>query len=575
MNVVPRILIVEDSPTQALRLELELSRQGWDVACVGSADEALEKLERIAPNLMVVDYYLPGMRGDELCRRVRMNINTRGIPIIMLTCNEDENVEVQGLDSGADDFFQKSSDTEILVVRIRAMLERSPGRSSVLRSEEAAFRRARILTVDDSETYLFHLQSLLGSEGYVVECARTGTEALSRIKNEVFDCVLVDLVMPGMDGIDVCRNIVALRGMLANPLAVLMLTGREGKDDLTRALEAGADDFVGKSSDEAVLKGRIRALLRRKFYQEENERILKTLKDKELEAIRARAEAEAAVAREAQERQRQAEEVAVELREAKEELERSNDELMRFNDELQQFAYLASHDLQEPLRSITSFCHMFEAQYTGQLDEQGRDFIRRIVSGAARMKDLIRSILDYSRVSGNELHPCTLIDCGELVREVIGDLSASIEEADASVTYHDLPVVRGNRSQVLQLFQNLIGNAIKYRSEQPPRIHISAACCGDGWEFTVEDNGIGIAPEHRERIFEIFKRLHDRKTYPGTGIGLAVCRRIAQKHGGRIWVQAAPVAGSIFRFTINRTNEGADHAEFACIAATTEDPCGR
>jgi light-regulated signal transduction histidine kinase (bacteriophytochrome) len=173
------------------------------------------------------------------------------------------------------------------------------------------------------------------------------------------------------------------------------------------------------------------------------------------------------------------------------------------------------------------------------------------------------------------LHPCTLIDCGELVREVIGDLSASIEEADASVTYHDLPVVRGNRSQVLQLFQNLIGNAIKYRSEQPPRIHISAACCGDGWEFTVEDNGIGIAPEHRERIFEIFKRLHDRKTYPGTGIGLAVCRRIAQKHGGRIWVEAAPVAGSIFRFTINRTNEGADHAEFACIAATTEDPCGR
>src|SRR5262249_35208337 len=157
MNESPVILIVEDSATQALRLQLELESQGWGAVTVASADEALAQIEESPPDVMVVDYCLPGMSGDELCRRVRMNINTRSIPIIMLTADEDEAREISGLDSGADDFFKKSADTEYLVIRIRAMLERAKRSGSVLPHAESAFRRANVLAVDDSETYLAHL----------------------------------------------------------------------------------------------------------------------------------------------------------------------------------------------------------------------------------------------------------------------------------------------------------------------------------------------------------------------------------------------------------------------------------
>ncbi|HVT28299.1 MAG TPA: response regulator [Lacipirellulaceae bacterium] len=545
-----RILIVEDSPTQALRLRMDLEAHDWKVTVVGSADEALAQLDRSPPDVMIVDYCLPGMRGDELCRRVRMNINTRGIPIIMLTADESEDTEVRGLDSGADDFFKKSTDTDILVIRIRAMLERPQGEASFVLQSENAFRRARVLAVDDSQTYLSHLSRLLQEEGYSVDTVAEPKQALSRLEASSYDLALVDLVMPELDGIELCRRIVAMRTSLDNPIAVLMLTGREAKEDLTRALEAGADDFVGKSSDQAVLKGRIRALLRRKFFQEENQRILEELKNKELEAVRARAETEAALARAADERRQHAELVAIELRQAKGDLERSNEELLRSNEELRQFAFVASHDLQEPLRSITSFCNLLKEEYQGRLDEQADTFIERIVNGAKRMKALVMDLLAYSRVERDQHVVFQMVNFAEVVEDALANLQAAINETRATISCGRLPMVLGNRVQLVQLLQNLIGNAIMYRSGEPPNIRIDARRTGEYWEVSVSDNGIGISPEHHQVIFEIFKRLHSRDKYPGTGIGLAACKRIVQRHGGQIFVDSQLGSGSTFRFTI-------------------------
>jgi DNA-binding response OmpR family regulator len=562
-----RILIVEDSPTQALRLQLDLADKGWTVECVGNAQDALQLLDKQTPDLMIVDYNLPGISGDEFCRRVRMNINTRGIPIIMLTADEDQSVEVRGLDSGADDFFKKSADTEILVLRIRAMLERTTRGQSVLHQNDTLFQRARILAVDDSRTYLVHLKNLLTGEGYSVETVDRGRSALEKLEHETFDCVLIDLVMPDLDGIEVCRRIIAMRDRLDSPIAVLMLTGREGKEDLTRALEAGADDFVGKSSDEAVLKGRIRALLRRKFYQEENHRILEELKNKELEAACARAEKEAALARAAEERQWIAEKTARELRRAKVELEQANEELVHSNDELRQFAFMASHDLQEPLRSITSFCNLLQESYKGQLDQQADDFIERIVNGAKRMKALVQGLLSYSRLTRADHDSFREADGQKILEDVLEDLRLPIEESGAQVTWDPPPVLYGSATQLTQIFENLIANAIRYCDEDVPKIHIEFNSLPQHCEVAVHDNGIGIAEEHRECIFELFKRLKNRDDTSGTGIGLTICKKIAQRHGGTIWVESGSGKGSTFRFTIATPKEeepGDDSADNLC-----------
>jgi DNA-binding response OmpR family regulator/signal transduction histidine kinase len=267
------ILIVEDSETQALQLRFLLEEGGWEVVRASTAESALEELNRRRPALIIADYHLPGMRGDELCRRVRMNIDTRDIPILILTAEEADGSERAGLDSGADGYVSKSVAPEIFMVRVRAVLRAACERSSALVSGESRFHRARLLAIDDSPTYLSYLAETLSAEGYDVAKAANGEEGLGLIALQAFDCILVDLVMPDLDGIEVCRRINALGRTQDRAMSVVILTSCESKEDMTRGLEAGADDFVGKSSDITVLKARIRALLRRKFFQEENQRI--------------------------------------------------------------------------------------------------------------------------------------------------------------------------------------------------------------------------------------------------------------------------------------------------------------
>jgi two-component system NtrC family sensor kinase len=262
-----RIVVVEDSETQAFKMRMLLEEQGWQVSVAGAAEAALAALGDPLPDLILVDYNLPGMRGDEFCRRIRMNLNTRGIPLLMMTGSAPDAAEISSLESGADDYISKSESSEILLLRIRALLRKAPAQAAILNPQDSAFRSARILTIDDSPTYLAFLSDELRNQGYEVETAASGLEGLSRLADERFDCVLVDLVMPEMDGIEVCRRIAAMRQSLKKRVAVIILTASANKGDLNRGLEAGADDFVSKSSDLAVLRARIQALMRRRFFR--------------------------------------------------------------------------------------------------------------------------------------------------------------------------------------------------------------------------------------------------------------------------------------------------------------------
>ncbi|MEO8605587.1 MAG: PAS domain S-box protein [bacterium] len=222
-------------------------------------------------------------------------------------------------------------------------------------------------------------------------------------------------------------------------------------------------------------------------------------------------------------------------------------ELARSNADLEQFAYVASHDLQEPLRAVASYTQLLARRYSDRLDGDALRFIERSAAAVGRMQALIRDLLAYSRVDtrGGAIQPT---DCGALLVDVLEDLQASIVESGAVITHDPLPVIAGDPSQLRQLLQNLLGNAIKFCGSTPPQVHVSASEAEGAWHFAVRDNGIGIEPEYNERIFIIFQRLHSRRDYPGTGVGLAICKKIVERHGGRIWIDSAVGNGTTVRF---------------------------
>ncbi|MGH8515679.1 MAG: sensor histidine kinase, partial [Gammaproteobacteria bacterium] len=238
-----------------------------------------------------------------------------------------------------------------------------------------------------------------------------------------------------------------------------------------------------------------------------------------------------------------------ELEDANSALKKQAVELARSNAELEQFAYIASHDLQEPLRMVASYTQLLARRYQGRLDGDANEFIGFAVDGATRMQSQIQDLLNYSRLGKKEMD-FEPTDCSAVLDRALVNLKVAVEESRATVTSDPLPAVTADGNQLVQLFQNLIGNAVKFRNHERPLIHVSAKRSGKEWLFSVRDNGIGFDPQFAERIFVIFQRLHAKGEHPGTGIGLAVCKKIVESHGGRIWAEAKPDKGATFYFTI-------------------------
>lgn len=268
-----------------------------------------------------------------------------------------------------------------------------------------------------------------------------------------------------------------------------------------------------------------------------------------MEDITERRQAELTILRLNEELELRVEARTAELNQATAQLQLLNQELRRSNQELEQFAYVASHDLQEPLRAVTGYTQLLMSEYSDRFDDTAKSYAEFVIDGAKRMQQLIQDLLAYSRVGtrGKEFAP---IDCNTVVREAMRNLQVAIAESHAEIILDTLPTLNADHSQLVQLFQNLIGNGIKFCQQDHPRIQIHAMQRKGDFLFQIADNGIGIKPQYLDRIFEVFKRLHTRREYPGTGIGLAICKKIVLRHGGQIWAESTPKVGTTFFFTI-------------------------
>ncbi|HYA16312.1 MAG TPA: response regulator [Bryobacteraceae bacterium] len=554
MERAEQILIVEDSETQAMKLRYLLEGEGWQVARAWTAESALEELNRHLPDLIIADYHLPGMYGDELCRRVRMNVRTRGIPILILTMERNPGSELAGLDSGADDYVSKSVPHEILLVRVRALLRKGSQRPGIWASHEDAFRRARLLAIDDSPTYREHLSTVLNGEGYEVVTAARGDDALERIASEDFDCIMVDLLMPGMDGIEVCRRITEInhRQLDRQPAAVIMLTSSESEEDMTRGLEAGADDFVGKSNDVAVLKARIRALLRRKFFQEDNQRIIEELKNKEIEAVRARAEREA--------------ELHQALKKAYDDLRRTQEAVMQ-QERLRALGQMTSgiaHDINNAISPVSLYIEtLLESE--PHLSARAREYLEITQRAMEDVAHTVGQMREFYRLREPDLMLAP-VDLNRITRQVL-DLTRARwsdmpQQRGAVIDVRtelmpDLGPMAGIESEIREALTNLIFNAVDAMPEGGALTLRTSAGEGDprvssaGYvQVEVADSGAGMDEETRRRCLEPF---FTTKGERGTGLGLAMVYGVIRRHSGEIDIESAPGKGTTVRLRFAAT----------------------
>lgn len=361
--------------------------------------------------------------------------------------------------------------------------------------------RGDILLVDDTPDNLRVLSAMLTNQGFEVRKALNGPRAIASVQADPPDLILLDIKMPEMDGYTVCQQLKA--DPLTREVPVIFISALDDALDKVRAFAVGGVDYITKPFQEMEVLARIEHQLRIQRLQQQ--------------------------------------------------LVEQNAELARSNRELEQFAYVVSHDLQQPLQSISGFAKLIQLKYQNYLDEMALDYLNRINDAGSRMQRLIQDLLTYSRV-GRQDQDFQPIDCNHVLEQVLDNLQIAIADKQVALAYDSLPTITANETQLIQLFQNLISNAIKFvRPEDTPKVKVSAKKQDEQWLFGVHDNGIGIEPHNLEHVFEIFKRTQSAKNYPGTGIGLATCRKIVENHNGQIWVESQLGIGTTFYFTINAT----------------------
>ena len=369
------------------------------------------------------------------------------------------------------------------------------------------------LLVEDNEADCELILRELNKAGFRFssEASQTAEESRSRVRSFRPDVVLADYNLGQWRGIEAVE-ILRKEGL---DVPVILVTGALGDTTAVECIKQGATDYVLKDS-----LAKLPYAIRRALHEQQLRR---------------------------------------QRREAEEELGRKVKELARSNQDLEQFAYVASHDLQEPLRMVAAYTQLLAEKYQGKLDEQADKYIHYAVDGAMRMQTLVQDLLAFSR-SGREGTEIADTDSAVALQQALLNLQAAIRDSQAKISYSALPSVRSNLAQLRQVFQNLVGNSIRFRKADAPEIQIGAEKKGSQWVISVADNGIGIAPEHINDIFVIFHRLHTREEYPGNGIGLAICRRIIERHSGRIWVESGKGVGTTFRFSLPAAMEAPNHA---------------
>jgi signal transduction histidine kinase len=364
---------------------------------------------------------------------------------------------------------------------------------------------ADVLLVDDEPANLVALQAILADPGLNLAPARSGEEALRLLLDTDFAVILLDIQMAGLDGFQTAQLIRGRERSRSTP--IVFLTAYESPAfPVAQAYALGAVDYLVKPLVPAILRAKVAGFV---------EQFHKT------QALRRQAER----------------------------LRQTSEELRRSNQELEQFAWVASHDLQEPLRQVRIYLQLLERNYRERLDAPAQQYIDHAVGAAGHMQELVRDLLAYARVSRGAV-PSGPVDGAAAFDQAVATLETAIREGGAEVTRGPLPMVRADAGQLTQVFQNLLSNALKFRGPQPPVVRAEALREGDLWRFTVRDNGIGIDPAFAGRIFILFERLHNRREYPGTGIGLAICKKVVERHGGSIGVDSEPGRGATFWFTL-------------------------
>jgi two-component system NtrC family sensor kinase len=518
------VLLIEDSDTQALLFSDILENAGAFVSRVATAEQGLEHLRSRRPDLIIVDYHLPGLQGDEFCRLIRANGSTSAIPLLILTEDSESTAEQHGLNCGADDYVAKSCDPEVLLARVELVMRKS---RAEVEPNAPFFRAQEILVVDDSPTYLLFMEEELKHEGYGVITSESGERALEAVARREFDCVVIDLVMPRMDGIELCRRLSEIRASTHAVLPILIVTSRGSKEKMMEALDVGADDFVDKANDTTVLKARIRALLRRKLLQDERQRVQKELSQKEVEIAQERAAKEAALERA---------KLATQLEAA--------------NKELEAFSYAVSHDLRAPLRSVDGFSQILLEDHGDKLDEDAKALIARVRGAAAKMSQLIEDLLKLSRVTNAALSLAE-VDLSRMAREVVDALAQSEPDRKVEVAIAPGVTAQCDRALMQIVLTNLLGNAWKYTQKQPnPRIEFGRIETNSGVGFFVRDNGAGFDMALAAKLYQPFRRLHSESEFPGTGIGLATVSRVIRRHGGKIEADSRKGEGAVFAVTL-------------------------
>jgi two-component system, NtrC family, sensor kinase len=565
MTQAAEILLVEDSETQALQLRHMLETNGFHVSWRSTAEAALDGLNEKLPDLVIADFHLPGMNGDELTRQMRLNVRTRAIPVIMLTEARERTVERQGLESGADAYISKSAEQELIILRIKALLRRRPSLISDEQEERQSpsfgtFRRACILIVDDSVTRRTYLQDMLAHEGYAVTAVPDPVEALRLVRSvdATWDCILVNLLSPVFDGIELCRQLNLYRGLAPLPgadapsFAIVGLGNEEGGQLLARAFAAGVDDIIPTSIEADGMRVRIRALVRRKLMQDENWRIEAELREREIALARARAEAASADA----------------LAKANRELEEANDLLKGTQAQLVQAAKMASlgelvagiaHEINNPLAFIQAHQGTVERLLTeiegklppeAGLERQVRKSLDRIGAmklGLGRIQELVLNLRRFSRLDEGDFQTVNVPESIETVLALLGHKLGT--RIDVRRRYNAVPDLYCSPALLNQVVMNIVGNAAD-AIKGTGGIDIETESNETTYTIRISDTGSGIPPELRERIFEPF--FTTKPVGSGTGLGLAIAYSVVQAHKGSITVTAGPAGGASFIITIPR-----------------------